>query len=234
MWVAGVDGCPAGWLVVFRSINGESPRARIVDDITQVLSAPERPKRIAIDIPIGLPAVSEPGGRSADREARKKLTGRKSSIFPAPSRRVLDARSFEEARRIEQQNSYPSKKLAKQVFHLLDKIREVDSIAPIQLGVMFECHPELSFWAMNGKKEMPHPKRAPQGFEERCRLLMRNRYGETFLSEFVGKHKQHSRDDLLDACAAAWTAERILKKTAIRFPELSIVDDHGIEMAIWA
>jgi predicted RNase H-like nuclease len=124
--------------------------------------------------------------------------------------------------------------LAKQVFYLLDKIRQVEAIAQTHSSVIFECHPEMSFWAMNGKKEMWYPKKAPGGFQERCRILMKNQYERSFFSESFGKPKQHSRDDLLDACAAAWTAERILKNKAIRFPETSVADDLGIDMAIWA
>jgi predicted RNase H-like nuclease len=170
----------------------------------------------------------------ADREARQKLKLRKSSIFPSPSRPVLRARSFQEAKDLEQKNSSPPKKLGMQVFNILCKIREVDSIASQCTGRVFECHPEMSFWAMNGKAEMIFPKRKSQGFAERCNILYQNGFDLAFLTARVDSARNYKRDDLTDACAAAWTAERILKKTAIRFPELSVVDDHGIEMAIWA
>jgi predicted RNase H-like nuclease len=234
MWVAGADGCPGGWLVVFRSTRGLSPRAEIFKKITNAFTAPEQPKIIAVDIPIGLPAVSEEGGRSADREARKMLRLRKSSIFPAPSRRVLRARSFEEAKAIEQGNSEPPKTLTKQVSNILCKIREVDAIASLHSGRIFECHPEVSFWAMNNKNEMSAPKRKSQGLDERRKILAQNKFARSFLTTRIGSYKEHSRDDLTDACAAAWTAERILKKEAIRFPVEPDLDDCGLDMAIWA
>ena len=233
MWVAGADGCPRGWLVVFRSTSGQSPRAEIFEKIADAFTAPEQPKIIAIDIPIGLPAVSQEGGRSADREARKMLSLRQSSIFPAPSRPVLRARSFKEAKAIEQRNSKPPKMLTKQVSNILSKIREVDAIAALHSGRIFECHPEVSFWAMNNKNEMSLPKRKSQGFDERCNILAQNKFAHSFLTTRVGSYKEHSRDDLTDACVAAWTAERILRKQAIRFPAKSDLDDCGLDMAIW-
>lgn len=234
MWVAGADGCPAGWLVVFRSINAQSPRAKIFEKIADVLAAPEQPKIIAVDIPIGLSKISQQGGRSAEIEARKVLHFRKSSIFPAPSRSALQAKSFDQAKDIERNNSAPPKMLTKQAFHLLEKIRQLDAIAAIYSRIFFECHPEVSFWMINQKREMSLPKRRASGVEERCKILARNKFTHSFLNTRIGSYKEHGRDDLIDACAAAWTAERILTKQAIRFPLMSEVDDTGLDMAIWA
>lgn len=233
MWVAGADGCPAGWLVVFRSIVGQRPRAQIFEKIAEAFKEPEMPKLIAVDIPIGLLKTSQKGGRKADIEAREILNLRKSSIFPAPSRPVLKARSHRQAKDIERRNSNPPKSLSKQVLNLLDKIRELDAIAASHSETIFECHPEVSFWAMNNKREMFLPKKKLNGFNERCKILAQNQYDHSFLTTRVGS-KEHSRDDFADACAAAWTAERIFKKKAIRFPADPELDDRGIDMAIWA
>ena len=233
-WVAGADGCPAGWLVVFRSINGEPARARIFKNIADALNAPEQPKIVAIDIPIGLQRTSQKGGRSADREARKVLRLRKSSIFPVPSRAALGAESFRAAQSLEFKNSVPPKKLGKQAFNLFKKIRQVDSLMPKLSAVIFECHPEVSFWAMNQKCEMTLSKRSRKGFDERCKILSRNGYESSFLTKRVGTSEECNRDDFPDACVAAWTAERIHMVTAFRFPNERILDDRDIEMAIWA
>jgi predicted RNase H-like nuclease len=245
MWVAGADGCPAGWLVVFRSAAGRERRARIFGAIADALAAPERPKLIAVDIPIGLPGTSKRGGRAADREARKALgRDRQSSVFPTPSRPTLAAASFAEACEIEQRNSAPPKKISQQVFNILRKIREVDAIARRRRGVIFECHPELSFWAMNNGVAMKLPKKGSgrknpsgshgSGLEERRSLLVRNGYTSSFVTTRVGSSDEHSPDDLIDACAAAWTAERILKNEATRLPSTADIDDCELDMAIWA
>jgi predicted RNase H-like nuclease len=111
MWVAGVDGCPAGWLVVFRSVADRCHTARIVDSLADVFLAWDRPKIAAVDIPIGLLRISRTGGRVADRECRKVLGRyRQSSIFPPPSRATINAGSLLEACELERANSVPPKR----------------------------------------------------------------------------------------------------------------------------
>jgi len=243
MWVAGVDGCPAGWLAVFRSFDGRDHSAKIVKSIADVCTASERPKIVAVDIPIGLLSISRPGGRAADRACRKILGRiRQSSIFPPPCRATLQAVSFGQACEIEQANSAPPKKLSRQTFNILAKIREVDAVALRFEGLIFECHPEVSFWAMNARQPMRLPKKpsrrknpdSESGLRERRQLLLRNGYDAEFLTTCLGLAKDSGPDDFVDACAAAWTAERILNGRAVRFPRLPDVDAVGLDMAIWA
>jgi predicted RNase H-like nuclease len=245
MWVAGVDGCPAGWLVVFRSVENHCHKARIVGSLVDVFLACERPKVAAVDIPIGLLSISKSGGRVADKECRKVLGRyRQSSIFPPPSRATINATSFLEACEIELANSVPPKKVNQQTFNIMKKIREADAIALRFQGSIFECHPEVSFWAMNNRLAMRLPKKGSRkadagnyresGSTERRELLIRNGYSEDFLATRLGSAKQCSSNDFIDACAAAWTARRILKGEAIRFPSAADFDDRGLDMAIWA
>jgi predicted RNase H-like nuclease len=245
MWVAGVDGCPAGWLAVFRSLEKQDPTARIFASLDHVLAAQEQPRIVAVDIPIGLLKISPRGGRAADRECRRILgRDRQSSIFPPPSRPTLIASSFLEACELEQANSMPPKKVSQQTFNILEKIRAVDDIAPLFKGTIFECHPEVSFWAMNGGRSMSLPKKVSRrrnsdginksGLEERRRLLLDNGYTASFLAMRFGSFKECGTDDLVDACAAAWTAERIFRCQAVRFPKTADFDERGLDMAIWA
>jgi len=242
MWVAGIDGCPAGWLVVFRSITDRRHRASVVASLAEVFYGEERPLIAAIDIPIGLPAVSQAGGRNADRECRKLLgRPRQCSIFPPPSRAALHAASFREACELEMQSSSPSKRINRQTFNIMGKIREADAIAHRLQGSLFECHPEMSFWAMNDRRAMRLPKKGrvnackagESGSSERRRLLMSQGYSEAFLSTRIAASSQCGTDDPLDACAAAWTAQRILGGEAIRFPAAPDLDGTGLDMAIW-
>ena len=245
MWVAGVDGCPAGWLAVFRSTVGETPYARIFHTFAELIAT--QPAIIAVDIPVGLPKVSQRGGRQADKEARKRLgTARQSSVFPAPSRAVLRATSFEEACTIERENSVPPKKISQQVFNILDKVREVDCLARQHIGLIYECHPEVCFLAMNNGAAMQLPKKVSRrksptgisgaGLQERRKHLVQRGYTEEFLTKRIGSVAEHGLDDLIDACAAAWTAERIFQNdnSLIVLPTLPDPDEHNICMAIWA
>jgi predicted RNase H-like nuclease len=245
MWVAGVDGCPKGWLAVFRSTTGEAPCARLFDTFAEIVAT--KPAKIAIDIPIGLPDLSERGGRKADREARKILgRERQSSVFPAPSRSTLGASSFDHACRLELEHSRPPKKVSQQVYNILSKIREVDRLAQKLPDLVFECHPEVSFYAMNDNSPMRLAKKVSRrknptglnisGLEERAAILSGNGYTHDFVTRRIGSALEHSRDDLIDACAAAWTAERIHNK-ADNLLRLPIEDDYDrcrLRMAIWA
>ena len=194
---------------------------------------------------VPLLGISQGGGRIADRECRKLLgRQRQSSIFPPPSRATLGATSFVEACEIERANSSPPKKLNQQTFNLLPKIREVDRIAQSFRGSLFECHPEVCFWAMNGRRPMQLPKKASlrkhaagvngSGLGERSMLLLQNGYSEEFLATRLGSRQQYSSHDFVDACAAAWTAERLFKQQAIRVPSAPDFDQLGLDMAIWA
>ena len=83
---------------------------------------------VAVDIPIGLNEGYEAGGRFCDRQARKCLRGRASSVFPAPVRPVLAASSREEACTLSRASAPHGKAISKQTFAILPKIREVDEL----------------------------------------------------------------------------------------------------------
>ena len=90
-WVAGVDGCRAGWVVVLRDRHVGTRLARVVSDFRAVLALPEAPAVIAVDVPIGLLAVATAGGRTCEVLARQLLGKRASSVFSAPARPALAA-----------------------------------------------------------------------------------------------------------------------------------------------
>ena len=55
VWLAGVDGCRDGWLVAFVRTSGDEARVRIESRFAAILTAPEQPAVVAVDMPIGLP-----------------------------------------------------------------------------------------------------------------------------------------------------------------------------------
>ena len=133
-----------------------------------------REDRIFVDMPIGLP---EPGNsRPCDTEARKLLgSPRSSSVFPPPSRAVLRAGTYDEARRISLETT--GKSLSKQTFALIARIREVDALmreCEKARGIVREVHPEVCFWALNGEVSMQHSKRQENGRRERRDVLERH------------------------------------------------------------
>lgn len=230
--IAGVDGCPAGWICVVKDRGSESIEAVICRRSQELLQVIERCELVAIDIPIGL---SESGPRVCDQAARKILGRRRSSIFPAPIRQALDADSWEWACEITK--GIDGRKVSKQAWGIYGKIKQID----VLLGnndtlrpCLREVHPELSFTAWNGNMPLVFGKKQPQGKQERLRLISAN-YGHKPLEGIRATlpRKDVADDDLYDAFAALWTTERMARGEAVRIPRDPPVDAMGLNMAIW-
>src|SRR5690349_2487520 len=121
-WLAGVDGCSGGWLVAFLQPEGGATHVRIVPRFADILSAPEQPALIAVDMPIGLPERTGLGGRAAENAIRPLLGARQSSVFSVPSRPAIYATSYAEACQIAAASSDPPRKVSKQLFNIAPKI----------------------------------------------------------------------------------------------------------------
>lgn len=203
----GVDGCKAGWLFV-RSIEDEVDFG-VTERLAELVPTGARSARIFVDIPIGLRDTSGEA-RRCDRAARKVLGRRASSVFPAPLRIVLKCTSHTEANDLAKRTS--GKGMTQQAFAIIPKIREVDELllnGTAARQMIREVHPEVCFWALNGKLPMDHPKKKPEGFAERMDLLdtiwpKSRALAEDILAKFPRKHV--ARDDVADALVALVTA----------------------------
>jgi predicted RNase H-like nuclease len=222
--VAGVDGCPAGWVVALVPVTDadENPsEVHVVSSFSEVLAL--RPAAIAIDMPIGLAAA---GQRACDVEVRRRLGPRRASVFPTPIRAVLAASTYVEALAIGR--AVDGRGMSKQSFHLLPKVRELDAlITPPRQRTIVECHPELCFATMTGAP-CAHPKRTAAGRAERLGAL-RTAFPDVDL-HLAAPHRGAKSDDVLDAFATAWTARRVVAGTAehIRGER----DERGLRMEI--
>ncbi len=241
-WVAGLDGCKAGWLCVLFDINGKAPpRVRLLTAFAQIFSLPESPAKIAVDIPIGLPERAIIGGRLCCNALRRHLGDRQSAVFAVPARMAVMQTDYVRACEIALKFSDPPRRVSKQCFNLFPKIREVDAaMTPALQERVHESHPEGAFWAMNGKQALDKPKKIksrpyPPGLELRRSLLADTGFPLEFLGQTAFRRIQAGEDDFLDACACAWTASRIAKGEAVRFPEGDQpLDVRGLRMEIWA
>jgi predicted RNase H-like nuclease len=239
-WVAGVDGCPGGWLVAFMRAAASEVRLRIVPRFMEVLAAAENAAVIAIDIPIGLPARAGPGGRAPERLVRPLLGERQSSVFSVPSRAALAATDYREACALALATSDPPRKISKQLFMIAPKIREVDQslrVNPQASERVFEVHPELAFWRLNTDRALDEPKKVEgrcheRGLAVRRRLLVAAGFPESVVQ--ADPPKGAGEDDLLDALACAAIAQRIAEGRARPFPDPPERDEHGLRIAIWA
>jgi predicted RNase H-like nuclease len=239
-WVAGVDGCRSGWLVVLRPLTEPGgAMARLVASFADVLAMPENPAAIAIDIPIGLPERFGIGGRLADAAARANLGARQSAVFAVPSRAAVSALDYSDACAAALRTSEPPRKVSKQTFNLFPKIREVDALmTPALQARVVECHPELAFWAMAGERPLSEPKKVKSrpfepGLALRRELLMAADYARELLSSQPFRSAEAGPDDLLDAAACSWTAARLAQGLARSFPAQPDFDARGLAMAIW-
>jgi len=94
----------------------------------------------------------------------------------------------------------------------MPKIAEVDCLlatVPLERERVREVHPELLYWALNGRQAMGYNKRKPPGHRERMAVLRRlepsaQEAFELALDRWL--RKEVARDDILDALAAAVTA----------------------------
>ena len=235
-WVAGVDGCRAGWVAVYLDLEEQaSPVLEIEKSFIRILDGSRRPAIIAVDMPIGLPDRSGPGGRAAEREVRPILGIRRSSVFSVPSRRAVMATSYREACEIAFSTSEPPRKVSQQCFNIFEKIREVDGLMnPLLESRVYEVHPEVAFWRLNDRRPMRFPKkRFPEGRVERQELLSRHGFVSPFLYE--RPPTDVGFDDVLDAAVSALIAVRIARKEAESFPSEPPRDESkGLRMAIWA
>lgn len=198
--IAGVDGCRAGWLAVVK--DGERIETRVLHSDEELLALFAECLIVAIDIPIGL--TSE-GPRACDRHARRHLGARASSVFPAPIRPLLAVREYVEANRLSRE--LQKRGVSKQAWGIVPKIVQVDRLLQRQhelRGRVYEVHPEVSFTAWN-REPLPASKHADEGMAAR-RTLVTAQFGA-----LPPVPRGASEDDLLDAFAALWSAERIAR-----------------------
>jgi predicted RNase H-like nuclease len=240
VWLAGVDGCRAGWVVAFVRPAGGDVRVAVLPRFADALAAPEAPVIVAVDIPIGLPERVGHGGRAAENVIRPLLGARQSSVFSVPSRAAMAAEDYRQACAIALATSDPPRKISKQLFMIAPKIREVDACLLADRTAaarVFEVHPELAFWRLNGERPLDEPKKVKGRCYEPGLLLRRRLLVQAGLAAAVvngAPPKGAGPDDLLDALACAAIARRIHAGLARPFPDPPEHDAFGLPMAIWA
>lgn len=239
-WLAGIDGCKTGWIVAFVRPDGDELRIGILQRFVDVFAAPEHPAIVAVDMPIGLPDDIGPNGRGPERAVRPLLGERQSSVFTVPSRPAVYAESYGDACRVATETSTPPKKVSKQLFMIAPKIREIDAAlrsAPALVARVFEVHPEVAFWRLNGGTALTEPKKVKgqpygPGLALRRALLIQHGFAKDVVEG--GPPRGAAADDLLDALACAAIARRIHAKLARSFPDPPLRDAFGLPIAIWA
>lgn len=221
----GVDACKAGWVGI--ALGGGPPRAYfapLIDDLVREAGPVEV---VAIDIPIGLP---DTGRRKADELARAMVGPRRaSSVFTSPVRAAIECDDYATA--VAENRRRSGKGLSRQAYALRAKLLQVDQWIPGPDGLrVVEVHPEVSFVAMAGGP-LSASKATWAGAAERRALLADA--GIALEDQLGSAGAKAGVDDVLDAAAAAWTAQRVADGTARRVPDPPEVFSDGIPAAIW-
>lgn len=226
----GVDGCKKGWFYICLD-DSDNWKTGIIPDIQSLVDEFHAECLILVDIPIGLRHDGETE-RLCDKEARKILGKRRSSVFPVPCRNAVYENSYREASDTNFQLT--GKHISKQSWFISSRIRQVDELLTNSVKRKFvrEIHPEICFWSLNDRKSMNYYKRTPEGFEERLSVI-RKVYSECdeLVDDALNEYKRRdlSEDDILDALVAAVTARYGFNalKTIPDTPEL---DETGLPM----
>jgi predicted RNase H-like nuclease len=228
--VAGVDGCPYGWIAAIRTLATGELSVAITDSFGALMDGPlASTLMIVVDMPIGLPDVP---GRNCERETRRAIGPRRSSVFSAPLRGMLRCRTYEDA------NAHGRARgagLSKQAWAITPKIREIDRLmTPAMQTRIAEGHPELAFTRLGGKP-CSHAKRNAEGRAERLKILRDHGVeAGALLGAERARHpfkQTFADDDLIDACALALTAEALVERKAWRMGD-GARDARGLVMEI--
>ncbi|QKE83300.1 DUF429 domain-containing protein [Arthrobacter sp. NEB 688] len=224
--VLGVDGCSAGWVGALLEPGAPRPRVVVAATIAELVETVRETadvRVVGIDIPIGLPDSTT---RAADALARRALPGKASSVFTTLTRVAYGAPDRAGADAVNR--SLSGQGVGAQAFALRAKILEVDAWVRSRPTVeVLEVHPEVCFARMAGAPLRPS-KKTDEG--RRARLDALAAAGIPRPSVLEGRG--YAADDVLDACAVAWTAARFAAGDAERLPDPPEVFSDGIPAAI--
>jgi predicted RNase H-like nuclease len=222
MKAIGLDACKHAWVAATLD-SGNLTSIEVVGDLQDFLARSSGASAIGIDIPIGLPEASP---RPADVDARRFVGKRWQSVFLTPPRPALDCATHAEATATSIELTGLG--MSRQSYGLREKIFEVDRLYAA-VSNLYEVHPEVSFRAMAGRK-LDYSKKSWNGLAERLKLLERAGIAPSLEEQLNGNA---APDDVLDAVAAAWTANRIAKGEAGTLPEKPDSTFAKRPIAIW-
>ncbi len=218
--VAGVTPSAGQWLVASAKVSGATfapEEPRLIRTFSLVLD--ERPSfdAIVINAPVGYPSGVDLGFRICDREAKELLGPRGNVITAVPGRRVFNRADM----------SVEGLDAITQV--LMPRYRDVaNEMSPFRQRQVYEGHPELSFFQLNGGVPMKLQRFRQAGQEERRKLLVAKLNGiERVLNYEIDRVRPHQ---LIDAAVLVWSARRAYTHTARRLPFEPEWDSEGLRM----
>ncbi|MFO7165580.1 MAG: DUF429 domain-containing protein [Mycolicibacterium hassiacum] len=219
----GVDACRTGWVGV-QLRDGEFAAAHAAATLAGLLEAVPGARIVGVDMPLGLLGSGE---RVAERLARRRLGRRASSIFLTPPRPVLEQPDYDTAKAL--CRTLVGWMPSRQAWGLRDKLLEANALYDA-FAELYEVHPESSF-AELGLRPEDGGKKTWRG--QRARLRVLADAGVVLPEDLGAAVARVPADDVLDAAAAAWTADRIARGAALCLPDPPQYNERGRPVAIW-
>ncbi|GAY12187.1 hypothetical protein TOK_0579 [Pseudonocardia sp. N23] len=193
----------------------------MVPDAAAVLAGTAGCAAVGVDIPLGVHATA--ARRACDDVTARRLGRARSSVFPAPPREVLTAPDHPTA--CERARALTGKAISLQTFHIAPRILDWDAVLDRPANVV-EVHPELALRTLAPDVTFTSKKTA-RGVGQRIAALARWVDPALALADLPAGARL---DDILDALAAAWSAQRFARGEAeILGPER---DDRGRPMCV--
>jgi predicted RNase H-like nuclease len=175
---------------------------------------------IVVNAPIGFADTSESGARTCDRQGRVLLGRRGTALHNAPTREQLTGVAQARGEGVDAVTA-----------SLLPRYREIAAeMSPYRQRIVYEGHPELSFYHLNGNRPLSRSKKIDAGNLERRRILERKMPGANKILE--SELKRVPLKHLMDAAAMLWTARRVYAHAATRLPADAEWDSEGIRMEL--
>ncbi len=219
--IAGVTPWSGGWLAASAKVHGattgpEEPKS--YPTFLEVLAEKPSYAIVVVNAPVGYLDAPSESERRCDREARELLARRGSTVHNAPTRAVLSG-----------ETPWYEGGVDVVTATLLPKYREIATeMSPFRQRIVYEGHPELSFYQLNRDNPLGRSKNVELGREERRHVLQGKVPGiETILD---GQIPRVPRKHFYDAAALMWTARRVFAHAAKRIPVDAEWDSEGLRM----
>lgn len=180
MKTLGLESCQAGWLAV--SVARSTAGYWLLESDKQFEDTLQKYDRIFLNVPIGL--EDDVYVRECDQLLRERLGPYyEDSIFNPPIRAVLFAPTYGEASLISYEAT--EKKVSIQAWNMIPDIRLVNQLLEKHQGFrskIFESHPELLFYILNGNNTILQKKETKKGLRHRLALLKKvSSFADSFL-----------------------------------------------------
>ena len=231
----GLDWASNGWFGVILD-DGEW-ETEVFPSVWSVWKYHSDAAQILIGASIGLPADAR---RACDVEARRALGSHGASVLYTPVRDAVYCRTLDEAKAVNEAAADFS--IQNQAWSTVPRVREVDEFLdmyPSARDRLVETHPEVCFYALNGRQPLAESIRTAAGIRRRTELLADEyplageicdaaieRYTTPDYAPSVG-----GAGDVVDAVVAAVTARRGPEGWTT-LPEAPPTDDRGLPMRI--